>query len=623
MESGLSPELQNLISGFLGLALDEGNDRCFIDLGYAISRVKQNDPPWQAAWSIGTYAALLNLLPRHAGAEALRQDLLGSALEPLEALHDGSLPPDDGTALDSAQARMLCHVRFALGFLKLAKGDMDSAVHLLHEVAATKVNVRGTAIVSGPGIIEVTPDVRIVKWLVAVCRQDIYREPKDAKETRLLLNDCKEALFLASEALGCSYPYFRTHLAEYAVKALDRWAELCERTDARWDDDIPVDDWLDLFAAAANLLADSPETDSSGSSPKDCTVESAQFMAWKFGNLVGRFVLSILRQYDRVFGEPIDYYFHMLGQPDMEEWKQEAYWPLVAALALGAEYEPHRDWHQARGSYMRMWMITCNSAGAPINEVGPESDLFWSARIGFADRILQAGEGHTRVTVVQSEPALQGDGVREMLSALFLHVLKTERGVESLIERKHGQTVQLLPPDIMSNSAEPTEQAESALTEKHFIIRYGDTGHSYESIVGPYLTGAHSIEIEDPYIRSPHQIQNFVRLCEAVIKHSAIRHIRLTTSYDDKKALVGIRDKLNDLKQSLHEIDVMLEVGFNPNMHDREIRISNGWVIKIGRGLDFFQKPNSWFELGANDFSLRKCLETKVDIFMVNETSPR
>jgi hypothetical protein len=36
---------------------------------------------------------------------------------------------------------------------------------------------------------------------------------------------------------------------------------------------------------------------------------------------------------------------------------------------------------------------------------------------------------------------------------------------------------------------------------------------------------------------------------------------------------------------------------------------------KIGRGLDFYQKPGGWYEVGANDLSLRKCLETKVDIF--------
>ncbi|MFN3629197.1 MAG: BREX system Lon protease-like protein BrxL [Casimicrobiaceae bacterium] len=153
--------------------------------------------------------------------------------------------------------------------------------------------------------------------------------------------------------------------------------------------------------------------------------------------------------------------------------------------------------------------------------------------------------------------------------------------------------------------------------ERHFTIRYGDTGYSYESIIGPYLQGAKSVLIEDPYIRSQHQIQNFVRFCETVLKAGTVKKITLITGYDDKTQLADIAEKLNELKQSLMEFDVELEVKFNPNMHDREIRIDNGWVIKIGRGLDFYQKPGSWFEVGANDLSLRKCLETKVDIFRV------
>jgi ATP-dependent Lon protease len=62
-------------------------------------------------------------------------------------------------------------------------------------------------------------------------------------------------------------------------------------------------------------------------------------------------------------------------------------------------------------------------------------------------------------------------------------------------------------------------------------------------------------------------------------------------------------------------MDVELDIDLNPNMHDREIRIDNGWRIKIGRGLDFYQKPQGWYSVGANDLSLRPCLETKVDIF--------
>ncbi len=153
------------------------------------------------------------------------------------------------------------------------------------------------------------------------------------------------------------------------------------------------------------------------------------------------------------------------------------------------------------------------------------------------------------------------------------------------------------------------------LVEKHFTIMYGDVGHSYESIMGPYLRGAKTVVIEDPYIRLQHQIQNFVRFCECVLKAGTVKKINLITGYDDNTQLADIAEKLEELKQSLLEMDVELEVKLNPNMHDREIRLDNGWVIKIGRGLDFYQKPGGWFEVGANDLSLRKCLETKVDIF--------
>ncbi|MDD5035266.1 MAG: BREX system Lon protease-like protein BrxL, partial [Methylococcaceae bacterium] len=153
------------------------------------------------------------------------------------------------------------------------------------------------------------------------------------------------------------------------------------------------------------------------------------------------------------------------------------------------------------------------------------------------------------------------------------------------------------------------------LREQHFTILYGDTGYSYESIMGPYLQGAKTVVIEDPYIRLQHQIQNFVRFCETVLKAGTVKKITLITSYDDKIQLADIAEKLDELKQSLLELDVELEVKLNSNIHDREIRLDNGWIIKIGRGLDIYQKPSGWFEVGANELSLRKCLETKVDIF--------
>lgn len=152
-------------------------------------------------------------------------------------------------------------------------------------------------------------------------------------------------------------------------------------------------------------------------------------------------------------------------------------------------------------------------------------------------------------------------------------------------------------------------------TEQHFTIYYSDTGFSYDRIFLPYLAGTTRVEIEDPYIRATHQMHNFVRFCETVVKAPTVRKITLTTSYDENTDIKEMATRLEELKQSLIELDVALDVKVNENLHDREIRLDNGWIIKIGRGLDFFQKPDSWFGIGANDLNLRRCLETKVDIF--------
>ena len=155
------------------------------------------------------------------------------------------------------------------------------------------------------------------------------------------------------------------------------------------------------------------------------------------------------------------------------------------------------------------------------------------------------------------------------------------------------------------------------LEEQHYTIRYGDVGHSYESIIGPYLLGAKELLIEDPYIRMTHQVQNLVRFCEAVVKIGSVKKIKLITGYDDEAKMAEVQEKLLELQQSLADSDIALEVTFNTSIHDREIRIDNGWVVKIGRGLDLYQKPGGWYEIGSTDLSMRKCLETKVDIFRI------
>ncbi len=170
-----------------------------------------------------------------------------------------------------------------------------------------------------------------------------------------------------------------------------------------------------------------------------------------------------------------------------------------------------------------------------------------------------------------------------------------------------GQQSQAQPEARVDAGGEPVE--------RHFKILYGETGHTYERVFGPYLKGVCQVEVEDPYIRSTHQVANFIRLCELLVKAGTIREVRLTTGFDSEQQEEEAREKLDALAQSLLERDVKLSVTWNPRAHDREVRLDNGWRIKIGRGLDFYQPPESWYVIGSQDMELRPCLETMVDIF--------
>ncbi len=194
-----------------------------------------------------------------------------------------------------------------------------------------------------------------------------------------------------------------------------------------------------------------------------------------------------------------------------------------------------------------------------------------------------------------------------------IHAGAAEEERTSLVPAE--QQVLAVPTPVERSVVAAVAATEPEPQEQHYTIQYGDTGYSYESMILPYLKGAKAVEIEDPYIRANHQIHNFVRFCEAVIKSPTVKVIKLTTSYDQDTDLKDVSAHLDELKQSLLEMDIALEIKVNENLHDREILLDNGWVIKIGRGLDFYQKPDSWFGVGANDLALRRCLETKVDIF--------
>lgn len=167
---------------------------------------------------------------------------------------------------------------------------------------------------------------------------------------------------------------------------------------------------------------------------------------------------------------------------------------------------------------------------------------------------------------------------------------------------------------IISINEENASLLSPELVEKHIKVHYGDVGYSYEKVFGAYLKGAKEVVLEDPYLRKPHQITNFVKFCELAVKIGDVKKIKLITGADDEYQWKENEVYFDRIANSLYENDVEMEFEYSPTLHDRQMSLSNGWRVLMGRGLSYFQSlERDYFQIGANDQDLRKCLETTFD----------
>ena len=174
---------------------------------------------------------------------------------------------------------------------------------------------------------------------------------------------------------------------------------------------------------------------------------------------------------------------------------------------------------------------------------------------------------------------------------------RATKTLEALINRRKSCITQ---PDLT--------EAKKDLKEQSIKISEGDTGYTYEKLFGEYLKGAKRITIQDAFIRTKHQIQNFIRFCELLVKIGDTKQISLITKYKDKNQI----ETLSMLKNSLIKYGIEFEYEFRETLHDRQIKLDNGWIIEVGRGLDIYQRLENWFSIGSSNFDFRPCKETNV-----------
>ena len=143
-------------------------------------------------------------------------------------------------------------------------------------------------------------------------------------------------------------------------------------------------------------------------------------------------------------------------------------------------------------------------------------------------------------------------------------------------------------------------------------------GNSYKTLFGKYLNNeVREVLLEEPYLHEKYHFQNLIVFFELLIKNCRnMKYIRIVTRMDTKTP-ENQKDKLKQIMSDVNKRDIVLSVKYENTLHDRKIVLSNGYIIKIGRGLHFFKPTHPMYSLGLLDYDYRRCLQTDIDIWRV------
>lgn len=149
------------------------------------------------------------------------------------------------------------------------------------------------------------------------------------------------------------------------------------------------------------------------------------------------------------------------------------------------------------------------------------------------------------------------------------------------------------------------------LQEKSMTFRMGQTGVSYEKLFAPYMRDAKVITVEDPYIRASWQIKNFMEFALMLINTRPVDDLKLNlVTNEEEEKIPDLIDKLDDIKDDLASYGIEFEYMLR-DFHDRCIKTDTGWTIMLGRGLDMFEKYNT-YSIASSRQDMRKCKEFMV-----------
>ena len=174
-------------------------------------------------------------------------------------------------------------------------------------------------------------------------------------------------------------------------------------------------------------------------------------------------------------------------------------------------------------------------------------------------------------------------------------------------EREEAEPAKQTAQASTAVASEPVQPQAAELQTCIKEIRENQKGISYKKLFGGYIKGAHTITLVDPFIRLYYQIDNFLEFVNLVKEETADQSdvkIHLSTQNEEDKIpeMIDIFDELTD---ELAAVGIEFTYDFNA-VHDRYIKMDNGWTITLGRGLDIYDKYNK-FSISKINQEERRC----------------
>ncbi len=124
------------------------------------------------------------------------------------------------------------------------------------------------------------------------------------------------------------------------------------------------------------------------------------------------------------------------------------------------------------------------------------------------------------------------------------------------------------------------------------VLKEGQAPKTYRELFSECLDGAEEIQLSEPYIRLPYQVENlrsFIDLFDGPVK------IKLTTTESTGRTSeftqLEQRGKLKKVVDYAMENGTKFSYQFDNNEHVRKIVTNTGWIIKSDRGLHIY-RPN-------------------------------